>query len=142
MNPKVLKTLEYNKIITQLSENSSSSLGKELCHKLLPSSDIAEITRLQQETADALSRLLKKGSLSFRGAKDIRASLKRLEVGGTLSIIELLNISSLLDCALRVKAYGRGENEDQSSDSLSEMFNGLEPLSTLNNELKLSLIHI
>ncbi len=140
MNQKVLRTLEYNKIITQLSENASSPLGKELCHKLLPSSDILEITKLQQETADALSRLLKKGSLSFRGAKDIGASLKRLEVGSTLSAGELLNISSLLDCTLRVKAYGRGGDEEETSDTLSELFNGLEPLSSLNNELKRCII--
>ena len=140
MNLKALKTLEYNKIIAQLCENASSSLGKELCQKLLPSSDIKEINRLQQETADALSRLLKKGSLSFRGTKDIGASLKRLEIGGTLSAIELLNISSLLDCTLRVKAYGRGGDEEESTDTLSELFNGLEPLSTLNNELKRCII--
>ncbi len=140
MNPKVLNTLEYNKIITQLSENASSTLGKELCNHLLPSSNLAEINSLQQETADALSRLLKKGSLSFRGAKDIRASLKRLEVGGTLGTIELLNISSLLDCALRVKAYGRDDNEEELRDTLSELFNGLEPLTPLNNELKRCII--
>ncbi len=140
MNPKVLNTLEYNKIITQLSENASSSLGKDLCNHLLPSSNLAEISNLQQETADALSRLLKKGSISFRGAKDIRASLKRLEVGGTLGTIELLNISSLLDCTLRVKAYGRTDHEEELIDTLSELFNGLEPLTPLNNELKRCII--
>lgn len=140
MNEKVLKTLEYNKIITQLSENSSSILGKELCRKLLPTSDIEEITRLQQETADALSRLLKKGSLSFRGAKDIGPSLKRLDVGATLGITELLNISSLLDCTLRVKAYGRTEEESEGVDSLTDLFNGLEPLTPFNNELKRCIV--
>lgn len=140
MNQKVLKTLEYNKIIAQLSENSSSILGKELCNKLLPSSDLEEIRKLQQETADGLSRLLQKGSISFRGARDVGVSLKRLEIGGTLSITELLHISSLLDCTLRAKTYGRTEEDSSESDSLSELFNNLEPLTPLNNELKRCLI--
>lgn len=140
MNQKVLKTLEYTKIITQLSENSSSILGKELCNSLLPSSDLEEIRRLQQETADALSRLMQKGSISFRGAFDVGASLKRLEIGGTLNLTELLHISSLLDCTLRAKTYGRTEEESKGADSLSELFNNLEPLTPLNNELKRCII--
>lgn len=140
MNKKALKTLEFNKIIDQLAELASSSLGKELCHKLLPFSTLSEITEAQQETSDALTRIMKKGTLSLRGIKDIGASLKRLEVGSTLGIVELLNISSLLDCALRAKSYGKTEEEDLENDSLSERFAALEPLSPLNNELKRCII--
>ncbi|MDO5293252.1 MAG: endonuclease MutS2 [bacterium] len=140
MNQKALKTLEFNKIIDQLTELASSSLGKELCHTLLPFCDLTSINEAQQETADALSRILQKGSLSLRGIKDIGASLKRLEVGSTLGIVELLNISSLLDCALRAKAYGSHDEEEEDKDSLSERFFLLEPLTPLNNELKRCII--
>ncbi len=140
MNQKALKKLEYNKIIDELSSLASSSLGKELCNKLLPFSDLTTITAAQQETADALSRILKNGSLSLRGIKDIRSSLKHLEVGGTLGIVELLNVSSLLDCALRAKSYGKKENEEEALDTLSGMFQTLEPLTPLNNELKRCII--
>lgn len=136
MNQKALKTLEFNKIIDQLKELASSSLGKELCHKLLPFSNLTEITQAQQETADALSRIMKKGSLNLRGIKDIGASLKRLEVGSTLGIVELLNISSLLDCALRAKSYGKSDDEALEQDTLSTRFDLLEPLTPVNNELK------
>ena len=47
MNTKVLKTLEYHKIIDRLTELAGSVLGKELCKNLLPSSDIEEIRMLQ-----------------------------------------------------------------------------------------------
>ncbi|MEG0565114.1 MAG: endonuclease MutS2, partial [Hungatella sp.] len=92
MNSKSLKTLEYHKIILQLSEYATSSLGKELCRNLVPSTDIDEIRQTQMETSDALSRVRQKGSVSFSGLKDIRASLKRLEVGSFLSIAELLAV--------------------------------------------------
>ena len=39
MNQKVLKTLEYNKIIHQLTGYAASAPGKLLCQNLLPMSD-------------------------------------------------------------------------------------------------------
>ena len=106
MNQKALKTLEYDKIIAQLTNCASSQLGKNRCQALKPSTDLETIQRMQKNTSDALSYLLKKGSVSFSGVTDITPSLKRLEVGGSLSIIELLRIGSLLTVAKHVKAYG------------------------------------
>lgn len=140
MNSKVLKTLEYNKIIDKLSELAGSRMGKDLCASLLPSENIGEIKIRQKETSDALSRIFKKGSLGFYGLHDIRASIKRLEIGSTLGAGELLHISSLLDATLRVKAYGSRDNEESSGDSLDAMFTSLEPLSPLNNEIKRCII--
>jgi DNA mismatch repair protein MutS2 len=140
MNTKVLKTLEYYKIIDKLTGYAGSILGKELCNKLLPISDIDKITSAQKETSDALSRILQKGSISFSGLRDIRSSLKRLEVGSTLGMGELLSISSLLDVALKVKSYSRKENDEDKSDSLDERFTAIEPLSPINNEIKRCII--
>ena len=138
MNQKALHTLEYDKIIDLLVQYAASPMGKERCRTLVPSVDIDEIRRNQKETSDALSYLLQKGSISFAGVTDITPSLMRLDVGGSLSITELLRISSLLTVALRVKTYGRRENEGDmpSTDSLSSRFSYLEPLSNLNNEIK------
>lgn len=143
MNEKALRTLEYNKIIKMLSELAGSSRGKALCENLLPSSDLSEITRCQKETTDALSRLLRRGTLSFSGIHDIRSSLLRLKVGSALGIVELLHISSILDATARVKAYGRCTNKDDTEyteDSLTGYFAGLEPLTALNNEIKRCII--
>lgn len=136
MNHKALKTLEYNKIIGQLTEYASSSMGKELCSSLLPSIDYDEIVQSQQETTDAVSRIRMKGNLSFNGVRDIRDSLKRLEIGSSLGIIELLSISSLLTIAARAKAYGRHEEDLFEDDSLEWMFRSLEPLTPVNTEIK------
>lgn len=136
MNNKALKTLEYHKIILQLVEYATSPLGKDLCTKLTPSSDIGEIRQAVQETSDAVTRVRQKGSVSFSGVKDIRASLKRLEIGSSLSIVELLSFSSLLTAAARAKAYGRHEESELPDDSLEEMFRALEPLTPVNSEIK------
>jgi DNA mismatch repair protein MutS2 len=133
MNQKSLKTLEYYKIIAQLTEHAASEPGKALCRKLEPSTDITEIRRNQAQTSDAANRVRLKGGLSFAGVRDIRDSVKRLEIGSALNITELLSISGLLTVAARAKAYGRHEEEEgYEDDSLDQLFRDLEPLTPVN----------
>lgn len=136
MNTKSLKTLEYYKIITQLTEYASSTLGKRLCQELVPSSNLGEIRHSQTETTDAVTRVRQKGSLSFNGLKDIRDSLKRLEIGSSLNIVELLSISTMLSLAAKAKSYGRHEESELPDDSLEALFRALEPLTPVNTEIK------
>ena len=140
MNEKALRVLEYHKIIEKLTEYAGSEMGKALCKNLMPSSNLGEICQAQTETSDALARIYAKGSISFSGLKDVRGSLLRLKVGSTLSIVELLQISGLLDVALRVKSYSRKENAQDGEDSLDASFSAIEPLSPLNNEIKRCII--
>ena len=137
MNEKVLHTLEYNKILDQLTEYAFSADARSRCQKLRPITARAQIEQLQQQTSDALSRLFKYGSLSFSGVTDIRDSLKRLEIGGALSAIELLRVCSLLESAKRAKAFARSQDDnDQPDDSLTSLFAGIEPLTPLCDEIR------
>ena len=140
MNQKALKTLEYHKIIGTLTEYATSDAGKELCKRLVPSTEYQEIVQSQTETTDAVTRVRQKGGISFNGVKDIRPSLKRLEVGSSLGILEILAISSLLTISARAKAYGRHEDSELSEDSLEEFFRVLEPLTPVNTEIKRCII--
>ncbi len=140
MNQKALKTLEYTKIIAQLEEFAASEPGKKLCRELVPSTSLEEIRTWQAHTTDAVSRIRMKGSLSFAGTKDVGGSLKRLDIGSSLNIPELLALSSLLTAAARAKAYGRHESDEEAFDSLEPYFAGLEPLTPLNNEIKRCII--
>ena len=140
MNEKVLRTLEYNKIIELLTEYASSESGQELCRKLKPITDLESIELAQQQTKDALSRIYKKGSLSFSGLHNIGSSLKRLEIGGTLGMEELLRIASLLEVAKRTKAYARSDREDTKADSLDGLFDQVEPLTPLLDEIRRCII--
>ena len=136
MNQKAYKALEYYKIINMLTDKASSSMGKEICRKLEPSTDIDEIRHMQTQTRDALTRLFQKGNISFGSVKDVRGSLKRLEIGSSLGIGELLAICSLLENTNRVKAYSRSERGDSLPDSLDGMFEALEPLTPLTIEIR------
>ena len=136
MNKKALSTLEYDKIIEMLVSHASSPLGKIRCEDLLPSDSIAEIEYKQEQTQDALTRLFQKGNISFGSVKDIRGSLKRLEIGSTLGISELLQICALLENTSRIKSYGRRERDNGEKDSLDDLFDALEPLPQLSGEIR------
>ena len=141
MNAKALQTLEYHKIIDQLTELASTSSGKEKCRSLEPMTDPEEICGAQQQTSDAVDRIRRKGTLNFGGVKDIRESLMRLSVGSALGIPELLNIASLLEAAARAKAYNRRDNQDPyTPDSLDPLFDLIEPLSPLQREIRRCLL--
>ena len=136
MNKRSLRILEYNKIIDMLIPYAGSPMGQTLCKRLKPSTDHAQILRLQEETRDALSRLYKQGSISFSGVTDIGMSLKRLEVGATLSPAELLDIARLLDNTLSVRQYGISEEEDHEPDCLDSRFLDLMPLEHLSRDIR------
>ena len=140
MNEKVLKTLEYHKILSQLSEYAFSDAAKKRCLSLRPITDRGQIELLQLQTRDALSRLFRCGSLSFSGVHDVTESLKRLAIGGTLSAPELLSICSLLEAAKRAKAFSRSEKEEVPEDSLTSFFTEIEPLTPLYDEIRRCII--
>lgn len=136
MNKKVLRVLEYNKIIEELTQKATSEQGKKLASSLVPMTNPEEITTAQQETADALTRLFQKGSTSFGGNKDLGFAIKSLEVGSALSITELLRIAAFLENVNRIKSYGRRERDDLPGDSLDVYFDSLEPLTPLAGEIR------
>ena len=135
MNEKVLKTLEYDKIIGMLSEKADSEPGRKLCRELVPSTDIQEIRSNQAQTRDALSRLFKVGSTSFGSNRDLGFSIKSLEIGSTLSSSELIKIAAFLDNVTRIKAYGKKDREDAPEDVLDPYFEALTPLTQIANEI-------
>ncbi|MCC8080814.1 MAG: endonuclease MutS2 [Lachnospiraceae bacterium] len=107
MNQKALRVLEYDKIIALLAEQATSDSGRTLCENLRPMTDPDRILRAQTETGDALDRIFRKGELSFCGLQNPGFQMKRLEVGGTLNMDELLMISGILEVTRRAKAYSR-----------------------------------
>ena len=136
MNQKALKVLEYDKIIQLLADQATSDAGKKRCLELVPMTDKQLITDAQAQTADALSRIYRKGNISFGGLKDPGFQMKRLEIGGCLNAAELLSICTLLEITRRAKAYSRENRDDLPADSLDVLFAGLEPLTPLLEEIR------
>ena len=140
MNQKTLFKLEYDKIIALLEKEATSFRGGQLCRRLKPMTDLHKINAYQEQTAAAYTRIVQKGRISFGDAAPVEESMKRLEIGGSLSSTELLRISRLLVNAARVKAYGRHDTQEDACDCLDEYFNLLEPLTPLSNEIDRCII--
>lgn len=137
MTEKVLRVLEYNKIVALLEEKATSLPGKIKCSKLLPQVDLNEINQAQLETADALALLFQKGSLSFSGNTDLSYCFRILALESSLSQVELLRIADLLECAKRAKHYLKSERTNENiGTSLSEYFEAISPLKALLEEIR------
>lgn len=140
MNQKTLTKLEFDKIIALLEEEAGSFRGRQLCRRLKPMTDLGKIDTFQEQTAAAFTRIVRKGRISFGDAMPVEESMKRLEVGGALTISELLRICRLLANAARVKSYGRHDTQEDASDCLDAYFDQLEPLTPLSSEIERCII--
>ena len=135
MNKKALHTLEFDKITEKLAGYAASDMAKKKALDLMPSTDIEEITLWQKETSQAVSMIMKKGSLGFGGLRDITAYLKITSVGGTLSPGDLICIGDFLNVTQRVKSYSQDEESDNGFDVLHSQFDMLEIAENLKREI-------
>ena len=105
MNKKVLKTLEYHKILNMIASLADSESGKERVLNLHPLSSKEKIKQLLKQTDDAVNRLFRKGKPDFTHVVDVTDMLKRLKAESSLNAAELLAIAELLICAEDAAKY-------------------------------------
>jgi len=142
MNERVIRILEFDKIIRKLTGMCASELGKELSEKLRPQKDAALISRMLKETTDAVDFILRRGSPPLGGLHDIRGSLRRVELGSTLNPGELLRISDTLRAVRNLKNYSaiadKQENED--SNYISNLIASLEPNKRIEDKISMAIV--
>lgn len=136
MNNKALRVLEFNKIIDMLRQCAASEMGKAIVDNLLPSTDINEITLNQKETSEAVSMILKKGSLGLGGLRPVEEYIKRVNVSGVLNIEELIHIGDFLRVSRRAKDYAKSESKNDSFPLLEPQFDSIETVNDLEREIE------
>lgn len=135
MNKKALRTLEYEKIVEKLAGFAVSPMAKERARELYPSIVMSDIALWQKETTEAMDSILRKGTPSFGGFREIRPQLKRASMAGVLSISELMGIGEFLYVCRKLKNYGKNENKAEVYERLDEYFELLAPLPSLEKEI-------
>lgn len=147
MQEKVLKIIEFDKIIHKLVSECSSSLGKELSEALTPSCIFDHVKLSQHETTQAVSIITAKGMPPFGGLRDIRNSLKKAHKGAVLSPKELLDIADTLRASRNLKVYQSSDCKDLNSvynttsehkhryDILDPIFESLYSNSRIENKI-------
>ena len=135
MDKKVLRVLEFNKIINRLAEFTTSVLSKEIVEVLEPSANLAEISFQQRQTSEAVSMVVRKGSAPIGGLSDIRGALKRAEIGAILGSKELLQVAQSLRIARNVKNYGGEDRREETYPILDGMIEGLQVYKKLEEQI-------
>ncbi len=140
MNEKVLRTLEYHKIIDKLAGFAISPMGKEKAASLVPMTDMSDIATAQKETTQAAAMSLKRGNLPLGGLREIRPQIRRASMGGILSIEELMNVGEFLYVCRKVKNYAKSENKNETYEGIDEYFELLQTIPKLEAEINRCII--
>ncbi len=135
MSIKSLKTLEYDKIIKMLEDKAKFSLGKEMVRKLQPHTDVGKIKVEQEETGEAVSLIIQKGSLPLGGISDINKSLKRVSIDGVLSVEELIQVSDFLYVTNKVMNYSNNIDRKIRNERLEKIFSNIQVVEELEKEI-------
>ena len=135
---KSLNTLELNEVLQMLASEAVSDSAKEQCLLITPFISSQEVKAKLDETSAACSMMTIKGSPSFSGIKDIRPSLDRAVLGGSLNTRELIDISNVLKCARLVKSYIA--DDKLSSTCIDFLFNTLRSNKYIEEKISTSII--
>ena len=99
LGEKSLLTLEYPAILERLAANAASKKGKETALALRPMTDFEDAQLAMRQTTDAKNLMLRNGSPTLGGIREVLPSLSRADRGGVLNFRELLDIASVLQAA-------------------------------------------
>ena len=129
---KSLHKLELDQVLSLLAECAGSQEGKAACLNLRPTSDLEDVRFMLEQTTAASDLCTKKGNPGFGEVRDVSASLERADRGGTLQIVELMHIASVLRCARTIKGYVA---EDDPATCLDVYFKALTPNKYLEDKI-------
>lgn len=99
MQQRVLKALEYNKILDMLRERASCCVSRELVDAAEPVSDGAEVSRMLKLTSEAETLFIRYGRSPVDDFPDMRECLSRLRAALFISPRELLGVASCMRAA-------------------------------------------
>ncbi len=106
---KARTILEYDKIINHVATFATTAFARNALTETVPETDSIIISRLLDETEEALGLLVFKGSPTFSAPETVIDSADRAEKGAMLTMVELLNIASLLRAVTYIKKYPEGK---------------------------------
>ncbi|HHU62992.1 MAG TPA: endonuclease MutS2 [Clostridiales bacterium] len=136
MDRRVLRILEFDKILSMLKEHTVSTLGEDHALRLLPSTDIDEIKAELMKTCEGVEYLVKKGQPPFGRLTDISTAVKKANIGSVLSPPELLEVGRVLRSGRHIKRYIEDDKDITSHGwGLSSMVEDIAIIADLEEEI-------
>jgi len=111
---KSLVTLELPAVLEMLANEAVSEEARAAARELRPAGTREEIEYRLAETTAAKHLMAVRGSPSFGGVTDVRASIRRADMGGVLSTTELLAIAALLRASADASAFAAGDRAERT----------------------------
>lgn len=130
-------TLELNRVLEMLANEASMPDAKEMALALRPNNQKNEAADALHDTEEAYLLIAGHSSPSFGTGADISPALTRAEVGATLSIKELLDVSSLLKTVRNVKGWR--DNCAQNDLAIDRLFIALAPNKYLEEKITFAI---
>lgn len=137
---KSLGTLELPQVLEMLAAQAVSETAKQAARQLRPTGERGAVRRLLAETSAAAHMMVLKGSPSFYGIQDVRSSLSRADLGGTLNTLELLAIAKVLTCARTIRAYGENDRTLGEKTVIDHLFSSLQANKFLEEKITSSIV--
>ncbi len=136
---RAIRVLEFDKIIEKLKTYAASDLGRDEIDKLEISNDIDEISRMQEETAEAVNLIVKKSHPPLFGINSMKDYVKRAELGGSLTPGNLIKVSDSLRVARYLKGY-LNDNEEISAPTIEGLIGSLFSYKKLEDEINSAIL--
>lgn len=134
MDERALRTLEFAKIKEMLAACAATSLGREICEDLTPSTDFLEVQHRQAETAEAQQLYMKSQAIPLGGIHDLRSAVQRAIRGGILEPSELLDVADTAASGRRLKKFLLEHKEE--SPILGALSNMIGSFANLEVEIR------
>lgn len=140
MNSRILETLEYPKIRTQLAELTITQDGQEQALSLTPSSRRPQVQQWLAETQDGFEIDRLGLNLPLEPTKKINSELKRLHIEAVLNGTELAKIKTVLQNANQLRDFLNDLRQQGANlPSLYRLGQKLVPLPTISQRLEAAI---
>ena len=136
---KSLYTLELPAVLSMLAKEAVSEGAKQRALDLMPSSEPGMVRRMVEETTAARDMMTTRQSPSFYSVKDVRPSLQRADMGGSLNTRELMEIARVLQCARLLRGY-IAEESNQGKTCIDHLFYALRANKFLEEKISGSIV--
>lgn len=136
MEQRVLKTLEYDKIVALLVDKATCTYGKEKAAELLPFTRMEEVSIAQRGTSEAATVLRLKGSVPLGGIRDIRGPVQRARLNAMLAPLELMDTASTIAAGRKLKHFLLDMCDDHELPLLRDQAERIEGLRELEMEIR------
>lgn len=136
MEQRVLKTLEYDKIVALLVDKATCTYGKEKAAELLPFTRMEEVSIAQRGASEAATVLRLKGSVPLGGIRDIRGPVQRARLNAMLAPLELMDTASTIAAGRKLKHFLLDMCDDHELPLLRDQAERIEGLRELEMEIR------